>query len=277
MVLVLSNRKDVTMKKILMIFTIALIASSAIAQDRGKVVATVNGENLYEDSVNYIYKEIPADNVTKLGGEEAVKKTIINQLVAAESLRQGALASGVDKDPEFQEYMHSEKERMIQEEFLRVESEKRVSEEDMKETYKKALADFKPETEYDIYSILNATKEDAEAVIKRLINGEKFEDLALKQSTASNVADTKGHIGFVKLSDLVDTVSNEISSLEKGEFSKTPVETPFGWNVFMLKDTKKEAAPTYEESKDKIRDSLYKKEMMNIINELKDKAKVEYK
>ena len=61
------------------------------------------------------------------------------------------------------------------------------------------------------------------------------------------------------------------------KYSKKPVKSPFGWNVFYLKDERKEATPSYKDSRESIKQALYKQEMLAIINELKEKADIVYK
>ena len=264
------------MKKLLLLATILILATPAFA-GRGKVVATVNGENVYEDSVKLIYKEIPADNVKELGGKATVEKAIIEQLASAEALKQAALNSDVDKSENFKKMLKIETTKMIQEEYLRVAVEKKVDDKKLKEIYKTALKAFEPEMQYNIYNILSSTEKDAKSVIKKLKKGANFQELAVEKSIASNVKDTKGNLGFVKKSDLIEDVGKEIASMEVKSFSKKPVKSPFGWNVFYLNEKKKETAPTFDESKEAIKQSLYKQEMMTIIKELKNKADVVYK
>ena len=262
------------MKKILLLATIAMLSTPAIAADRGKVVATVNGENIYEDSVQVIYRSIPADNIKTLGGEEEVTKTIIHQLTAAEALKQEALKSDFANSEGFKKLLKVETERLIQEEFLKMEVERRVTEERLKKAYDSAFKEFKADMEYNVSNILSKTEDKAKEIIKKLDDGADFVKLAVENSVASNIEKTKGSLGFVKSSELIDDVGKEIKSLKIGSYSKNPVKSPFGWNVFMLKEKQLEKAPSFEEAKPIIQQTLYKEEMMTIIKELQSKADI---
>lgn len=177
----------------------------------------------------------------------------------------------------FQEILRIERERLIQEEFLRQEVEKSITEEQIKKTYDVAVKEFSPEKEYLAFNILSKTEEDAKNIIKELEDGANFSELALEKSQTSNIKETKGSLGYIKASDLVENIAKEIKSIKKGEFSKTPIQSPFGWNVFHVKETRMEKAPTFEESKSAIRQSLYKEEMLRVVKRLRDKAEVIYK
>lgn len=263
------------MKKSLLLVALLMLSSTVSAKDA--VVATVNGASIYESSVATISSKIPVKDVEKLGGKDEVRKTIIKQLASAEALKQASLTSGIDKTDEFKEIMKLEKEKILQEEYLRIAVEKRVSESQIKDAYEQGIKKFKPQVMYNLSNILSATEEDAKNIVKELNNGANFEDLAVKKSKSSNVKETKGNIGFVKKAELVDEIEKNIDTLKKGEYSKKPIKTPFGWNVFLLKDKKNEPTPKYEESKILIQKALYKKEMMKILGELYDSADVELK
>lgn len=266
------------MKKLLLLATVAMLSSPTLAaNDRGKVMATVNGANIYEDSVNIIYKGIPAGDIEKMGGSEKVQKVIMDQLAAAEALKQASLKSDIEKSKDFQKLLKLEKERLLQEEYLRIEVEKRISAKDVKSAYDKALKEFKAETEYNVYNILSTTEKDAKAIIKELDKGADFQKLSAEKSASSNAKKTKGNLGFIKTSELIDNIAKEISSLKEGSYSKKPIKSPFGWNVFYLKESRLEKAPTYAESKASIQKSMSQKEMIKLIKELKDKANVVYK
>ncbi|MCV6599307.1 MAG: peptidylprolyl isomerase [Alphaproteobacteria bacterium] len=266
------------MKKLLITTLAILISASAnAATNKGKVIATVNGENIYEYSVEAVYKTIPEDNIKSLGGKEKVTNAIINQLVSAEALKQEALKSGIEKNESFKEILKIERERLIQEEFLRQEVEKAITEKQIKEVYDEAVKEFSPEKEYLVFNILSKTEEDAKNIIKELESGADFSELAIKKSQTSNVKETKGSLGYIKSSDLIDNIAKEIKSIKEGEFSVAPVKSPFGWNVFHVKESRMEKAPTFEESKSTIRQSLYKEKMLEIVKELKNKAEVIYK
>jgi peptidyl-prolyl cis-trans isomerase C len=169
------------MKKLFLLASLIMLTTPAIAKDTSKVVAIVNGTNIYSDSVDIIYKEIPENNIQELGGKAEVKKIIIDQLASAEALKQEAIRSNVSKSENFKKLLELETEKMIQEEYLRVEVEKRVTDKEIKETYNKALEDFRPAMEYNVYNILSKTEKDAQKIIKQLNKGADFQKLAIEE------------------------------------------------------------------------------------------------
>ena len=90
-------------------------------------------------------------------------------------------------------------------------------------------------------------KEKAESIIKKLKNGESFDKLAKKYSDDKATASKGGKIGkFTSTDNLEDSVIQAIASLKKGEYTKEPVKTSYGYEI-IYKISEKD-----KESKDKI-------------------------
>jgi len=63
--------------------------------------------------------------------------------------------------------------------------------------------------------------------------------------------------------------------LKKGETTKTPVQTQFGWHVIQLIDVK--PAPTFDEVKKNLVPSVQQEQLRKFIDDLRAKAKIEYR
>lgn len=79
--------------------------------------------------------------------------------------------------------------------------------------------------------ILVATREEAEAVMQRLNNGETFESLAAEVSRDVTTRDTGGNLGFFTRDDLTTPQLADLAfTLDAGEMAG-PVETVLGWHI----------------------------------------------
>ncbi|PZP50982.1 MAG: peptidylprolyl isomerase, partial [Azospira oryzae] len=63
--------------------------------------------------------------------------------------------------------------------------------------------------------------------------------------------------------------------LQKGQMTPQPVQTTFGWHVIKLEDVRPLKAPPLEEVKDNIRQQLQQQELMKLVSQLRQKAKIE--
>jgi len=106
---------------------------------------------------------------------------------------------------------------------------------------------------------LNTAKE----IIKKLDNGEKFEDLAKEYSKDSSASDG-GDLGYFNRGDMVSEFEDAVVALEVGEYTKEPVKTQYGYHVILKTDQKEK--PSLEDAKEDIKDTLANELVANTDN-----------
>lgn len=93
----------------------------------------------------------------------------------------------------------------------------------------------------------------AKEIIKKLDNGEKFEDLAKEYSKDSSASDG-GNLGYFNRGEMVSEFEDAAVELKVGEYSKTPVKTQFGYHIILK--TEQKDKPELKEIKEEIIDTL---------------------
>jgi len=83
--------------------------------------------------------------------------------------------------------------------------------------------------------------EKAQKIIKKLNDGEKFEKLAKKNSDDKATSSKGGDLGFFDLDDMTENFSNAVKELKKGEYTKEPVKTEYGYHIILKTDEKEKA------------------------------------
>ena len=89
--------------------------------------------------------------------------------------------------------------------------------------------------------ILVETPEEAEEVLRRLGDGEAFEDLAMEMSTDTGSADVGGDLGWFPRGQMLPEFEEAALSLQPGEISGA-VESQYGYHIIRLeeRDTERE-------------------------------------
>jgi peptidyl-prolyl cis-trans isomerase C len=64
-------------------------------------------------------------------------------------------------------------------------------------------------------------------------------------------------------------------ALRKGEYTKAPVKSPFGWHLIKVEDRRQSKPPTFEESRGELIQKLSKEIAAEIVTDLMKKAKIE--
>ena len=96
--------------------------------------------------------------------------------------------------------------------------------------------------------------EKAKKVIKELKSGKKFKDLAKKYSDDKATSSNGGDLGYFQLGDMVVDFSNAVKELKKGEYTKEPVKTQYGYHIILRTGEKDRAK--LEDVKDTIKEKI---------------------
>jgi peptidyl-prolyl cis-trans isomerase C len=76
---------------------------------------------------------------------------------------------------------------------------------------------------------------------------------------------------------MVKAFGNAVVSLEKGSYTKEPVQTQFGWHLILLEDERATTPPAFEQSKNQIRTTLRRKSLEEYIERLRNQAQIDIK
>ncbi len=66
-----------------------------------------------------------------------------------------------------------------------------------------------------------------------------------------------------------------IAAMKPGDYSKTPVQTQFGWHVINLQETRKAEPPTFENAKPQLTALVQRQKIGEKIAEMRNSAMVE--
>lgn len=102
--------------------------------------------------------------------------------------------------------------------------------------------------------ILVEDKATAEDIIKQLDEGADFATLAAEHSTDTSNAQNGGSLGSFGKGAMVAPFEEAAFALESGEYSKTPVESEFGFHVILVEENPEKG--TLEEERENLREAL---------------------
>jgi peptidyl-prolyl cis-trans isomerase C len=244
----------------------------------GPAVATVNGTPIGQDFFSYYVKRVtggksPADLTPEQRGNA------LDQLIRAEVLAQQATTTKDGK-----ESLDSDTTQLLaltQLEVLQnVATEKKVpkpTEQELRAAYEDALTN-EPKVEYHAKHILLATEAFAQKVVERLDKGEKFEEIAKRESMDTSSKDSGGDIGWFSPSNMEPTFVSAVTSLKNGTYTHAPVQTRYGWHVIELVETRDAPPPpSFDNVKPRLEQFLGQKKIRAYQDELMRTAKIEKK
>jgi peptidyl-prolyl cis-trans isomerase C len=243
-------------------------AAAAKPAATADAVAIVDGKPIarsaYDDYLKGLLRGKPATDLTPEQKNEVLDQMINMQLIATQAEK-----DGLDKDPDVIAQLALLRTRVLAE----AGAQKYLKSQQPSDEELKAAYDAADKTEYHARHILVPTKEKAEALIKKIKAGAKFEDVAKAESTDGS-KNQGGDLGWFSLARMVKPFSDAVKTLKKGEMTQDPVQTQFGWHIIKLEDTRD---TPFDQMKAQLSNTLVQKKFQAYIEDLKKNAKIEKK
>jgi peptidyl-prolyl cis-trans isomerase C len=251
---------------------LALTACNAQSASNGNdaVAATVNGTPIKQALIDAVMRQRAAQGAPDT---PEMRKAVLEELISRAVVEQAAVKEGMDKRPEVQMQLDLARQNILLNAYVQDYVKKRPVTDDMlKAEYDKIKAQM-GDKQYHARHILVADKKEAEAIIAQLNKGAKFEKLAQQKSKDSSAANG-GDLGWNVPAAYVKFFADALVGLKKGEYTRTPVQTQFGWHVIKLEDVKD--APKFEEIKNQLVQRVQQQQLQSLANELRAKAEIKY-
>ncbi|WJW76643.1 peptidylprolyl isomerase [Thiohalobacter sp. IOR34] len=245
--------------------------SPALASDT-EVLATVNGKPITEEMLRAYQAQ--RSHRHQGAGKAPSREQALKELIDIELVTQDAERKKVDQQPEVvRELKWHRRSVLVSKNMRDYLSAHPVDEAEMKAAYENLVAK-QGGKEFHARHILVKTEDEAKAVIKALDGGADFASLAKEKSTGPT-GKNGGDLGWFGPEQMVKPFADAVASMEKGSYSKTPVQTQFGWHVILLEDSRDTQPPSYEEVKPQIRSMLQNKRIDEFLGSLRSKAKID--
>ena len=250
--------------------TASTVAETPAAE--GIVIATVNGQAITRSELAvYSGQRKPPNNTPEASSEEVIMK----ELVSLELMRQESISKGLDKQPMVIATIDQQERTALAgaaiQDFL---ANSPITDDDAKKIYDEQMG--KPTSEFNARHILVKEQDEAVAIIDLLDKGGDFSELAKEKSTGPSGA-SGGELGWFNESQMVKPFSEAAAQLEKGQYTKTPVQTQFGWHVIILDDSRENTPVPFDDVKDRIKMLLANQNMQQHVEELRNAANIEIK
>jgi peptidyl-prolyl cis-trans isomerase C len=236
------------------------------------VVAIVNDKKVTRADVIASAQSLPAEYQSKI---DAIFPALIDRLVDLTLLAEEGRKENLQDDPEVKARIEQVTNQMIQEVLIRRYLQKMMTEDAIKARYEKFVAEQPAQTEIRASHILVATEEEAKEIIKQLEGGADFATIAKEKSTDPSAKQNGGDLGYFTTGEMVPEFSQAVFAMEKGDSSKAPVKSQFGWHIIKVVDKRPKVPPSLEETHGHIEEVLSGELLTAYLTTLRTTAKVE--
>jgi peptidyl-prolyl cis-trans isomerase C len=198
---------------------------------------------------------------------------VLNELANVIIAAQDAEKKGIDKRPEVAATLALLRAKLLTQTVIQEYAEANKPTEEQIKTYFEAEYASRSNQEYQARHILVKEEAEAKSLIEELDKGADFAELAKKHSTGPT-GKNGGSLGWFDANQMVKPFSEAVTSLEKGAYSKEPVQTQFGWHVILLEDTREAEAPTLENVRGEIISKLQQKSLAAYMQGLRSDSEI---
>jgi len=214
-------------------------APAAAPKNSNPVVAIVGKYQIHMSDLQADLQNVPAQ-AQQLPPDQ-LYQVLLNQEVDRKAVLVAALKEGLEKDPAVAEAMQDAANTKLENTYVQKKVLSQVSDAAVLAEYNKDYANKPGPEQVQARQILVQTAQQAQDIITQLNQGADFATLAQKDSIDPG-AKNGGDLGWFAQSEMVPAFANAAFALQPGQYTKTPVQTQFGWHVILCEG--KRAAPT---------------------------------
>ena len=254
-----------------------LIASAALLAPMAgwaQNVAVVNGKPVPKARVDALMTQATSQGQPRT---PELESQVRDEVVLREMFAQEAERQGVPATPEFKAQMELARQSiLIRELFTGYQKKHPITDAEIKAEYDKFKAQATGE-EYRVSHILVENEDEAKALIVKIKGGASFEELAKQNSKDPGSGEKGGDLDWASADSYVPEFSQAMVKLKKGEMTEVPVKSQFGWHIIKVVDVRAAQFPPLDEVKPQIQQRLMQIQMATFRDEIRSKAKTDYK
>lgn len=245
---------------------------------------TVNGEAITDEEIEQTLGQ-PGLEFELLTPD--MQERVLDMVVNRKLLIQFAAKQKVEDTAEYKAKLEMLKQELALGSWIEQENkkiEKSITDADVKAEYEKNQSKYSEPAQLKARHILVEKEDEAKAIIAELVKAKDVETAFIKLAETNSTGPSGpngGDLGWFPLDRMVPEFSAAADKLKKGEFTKEPVKTQFGYHVIYLEDRKAESAKKFEEVQKEIKSNLIRDKFNKFMDEkiegLKKDAKIDLK
>jgi peptidyl-prolyl cis-trans isomerase C len=252
---------------------VAPSAAAPAPADPKEVVATVNGKNVTRQDVIDSAADLPPQYQAQI---DKIFPQLLNRLIGKLVVVEKGKAEGMADDAEVKRYVEQAEEQAIFQVYLQKVVQKEVTDDALKQVYDADLAQHPPQIEIRASHILVKTEDEAKEIIKELQGGADFAKLAQEKSIDTESGKKGGDLDWFTKDTMVKEFSDAAFGMQRGDVSKVPVKSQFGWHIIKITDSRMQTPVPFEQRKDDLRQAKTQEVVHSEVQKLIGAAQVTY-
>jgi len=254
---------------------LAVLPAGYAADTKQKNAAVVNGVPIPQSRLDFVAKAQLAQSQGQQQDGPEFRENLREIMITREILYQEALKRKLDKNPDYQMQLDLAKQQIILGVlFEDINKKIQPSDADVAKEYERVKTQQGESKQYKARHILVKEETEAKQVMADLKNGGDFAKIAAEKSADPGSKDNGGELEWSSAEAFVQPFGEALRGLKKGEMTKEPVQTNYGYHIIELQDVRTQPFPPLEQVKGQIHQALANKAREDYIADLRTKAKI---
>lgn len=241
-------------------------AAQARAEGKDGVAAVVNGQKITVAEIREAYNETPGIK-DRVSFKDFYQKTL-DVFVNGALVLQAADKAKVQDTEAYKKQLKLAEDELARKIYMEEQVDKMITKAEIEKAYKEYTDSFKSEKEIKAKHILVDSESKAKEVIAKLKKGGDFDKLAKEYS--KEPAD----LGYFTKEVMVPEFGEAAFAMKKGEYSKSPVKTQFGYHVIKVEDIRDAKPLPLKKVEPQIKAMMTQGAVAKIFNNLTADAKI---
>jgi peptidyl-prolyl cis-trans isomerase C len=229
------------------------LAAQPPAAPQDPVIASVNNIKIHLSDVQAAAQNIP-QQMQELPPDQLFP-ILVNQEIDRRALLIAAKKQGLEHQPAIAAAMEHSADVTLENAFVQTHIQPAITDAAIQAEYNKDYANKPGPEQVQARHILVKTQAEAQAIIDQLNKGADFATLAQKDSLDPG-AKNGGELGWFTQDQMVKPFADAAFALQPGQYTKTPVQTQFGWHVILCEGKKASPPQALADVQGKIRQTL---------------------
>ena len=246
-------------------------SSSSKSASSDPVVASVNGMKIYMSDIQRDAQSLPPQ--AQQLPPDKLYPLLVNQEIDRKALLIAAKKQGLDKKPEVIKAMQHAANMQLENAYVQEHVAPAVTATQVQAAYNRDYAGKPGPEQVEARHILVKTKAEAEKIIDELNHGANFAKLADKDSIDPG-AKNGGQLGWFSKDEMVPAFADAAFALKPGEYTKTPVQTQFGWHVILCEGKRQGPTPKLSDVEDQIKQQLADAAIQKTLDDVRGQVKI---
>jgi peptidyl-prolyl cis-trans isomerase C len=238
-------------------------------------IAVVNGKPVPKERFDNLMEQVISQG--KQQRTPQLEQQVRDEVVMREIFAQEAERNRLQENADYKQQIEFARQQLlIRELFVAYSKKNPVTDADIQAEYERVKKE-NSNKEYRARHILVENEDEAMAIAAQIKGGAKFEDMAQKSSKDPGSAKNGGDLDWSQPGNYVPEFAQALQKLSKGQMTETPVKTQFGYHIIKLDDVRDPQFPALDQVRPQIEQGLQQRRLATYRDELRAKAKTDYK